>query len=143
MTPVLIASEQDDKTSNQMDVESQESFSIESHESTLSQTTREVQKRSVCFDFEFEASQVVEFDSFESESKKSSDEEDLSASFLSCAVSPSPSSIVSKEENQVTVTTTQNVTDKDTVITQEEIDAISLDFNDTIKPNRTVQVRVF
>ena len=113
-----------------------------SHELALSQTTREVQKRSVCFDFELEASQVAEFDSFES--KKSSDDEDLSASFLSCAVSPSPSSIVSnKEENQVTVTTTQNVHDKNTVITQEEIDAISLDFNDTIEPNRTVQVRVF
>ena len=81
-----------------------------SHESALSQTTREVQKRSVCFDFELE----------------SSDDEDLSASFLSCAVSPSPSSIVSnKEENQV------------------EIDAISQDLSDTVERNRTVQVRVF
>ena len=71
------------------------------------------------------------FDSFESDAEKSLDEEDLSASFLSCAVSPSPSSIFSNEENR----------NNETVITNEAM--LYQDVDKTVEPNRSVQVRVF
>ena len=173
--------------SNQMDTASQKSYAIisrdlqdievESRSVILSQTTREVQQRTVSLNIDLGPSQVLvpeTVESFQSDQnyvKKTSTEDeativdmeetiididetnsqlgsDLDASFLSCALTPAPSSIVSNNVQspaQVTVTmATRSDVDNDQVITQEEVATVAqrVEPNRAVEHKRTVQAQV-